>query len=333
MTDTEYLQALNVLEGVGDKSGIPTSKKYGITANGIATVCQAIRKKEGGDYIESAKQIQEVFGDKMSKALLNSITWSKKEGKMTKWASLKDVEKFGEEGLGKIALAMRQIHKNEINRIPAAPMSEEAQDRLCLSAHNRPSVLKDKDIRSAIEACDERLVMHEAMNNLKGVSEGNMLGIKRRQAALFNPDYQKVSVIDAWNSFDKKGPAFIGHLVNEAYEQENTAHANRIKETSDNQAIASQYNKVGKMDPNAKPFPNEDVFLKSLFPKPMTKVKEPAQKPIAAPKPAKEPSFWEKVGRAAMTALNPFYGLSSGNSNQVAQNEENILNNPNGEKV
>lgn len=62
-------------------------------------------------------------------------------------------------------------------------------------------------------------------------------------------------------------------------------------------------------------------------------VTEQPQQPIAAPKPAQEPSFWEKVGRAAMTALNPFYGLSSGNSNQVAQNEENILNNPNGEKV
>lgn len=57
------------------------------------------------------------------------------------------------------------------------------------------------------------------------------------------------------------------------------------------------------------------------------------QMPDNEPKSARKEPLLEKLGRIALDTINPFYGLSRANYNQVANAQENILNSPNGENV
>lgn len=336
MTDAEYLENLNLIEGSGDKKGVTkTSSKYGITNAGIERVTRNIRLGDGkGNYTENALQIQGMLDKKLLKVLMDNLEW--KGGTLTKHANVDQVGKLGEKAWEQLALVTRELNRRKINNMGGAPLDEEVIDRICLAAHNREALLKDKKVQDAIMANNEDVLRHELMNNFDYVTKDVLPGIRRRMACLFNPDWKNRSVADAWKSYDKEGKPGINKLVQIDYDKDQEAERERIRKVSLMQAGDSQVTEKYKPSKNPKPLPNENEFVGALFPKPlpMNNVKpEQPKQPIAAPKPAKEPSFWERVGRAAMTALNPFYGLSSGNSNQVAQNEENILNNPNGEKA
>ena len=67
--------------------------------------------------------------------------------------------------------------------------------------------------------------------------------------------------------------------------------------------------------------------LKSMFPRPM-QPQETQEQPIAAPKPPQERTFVEKVADSVKAA----FGAFTGDSNQVANEPENILNSANGEQ-
>lgn len=341
MTNEQYLQTLNVLEGNGDTWGkTETSPKFGITKNGIERITRnLILKDDKGNYTADAIALQNKLDPKLKEILLNKAKWDKKGGKLTDWADLKDVEKAGEGVWAELALATRDINKRRISMFGAQPLSEELEDRICLAAHNRPSLLlKDEKIKEAIQSNNEEVVRHEFLNNMRDVDDDVKLGIRRRLASLFNSDWKNVSVIDAWNSFDQNGPEGIAAAVDSAYQNDFRYTAKRLKDVSDNQAIFSRYGTYERNDKihlkaGGKPFPNEDIFMKELMPKNTTAIKAiegPAfNEPKQPQQQAKTPTAWEMF----TNAVRPFFEPLLGNSNQVANNPQNILNNENGENI
>lgn len=299
------LNGLCVLEGHTDATKVKNMRKggydwtglCGITDSAIAEVKQ--RAKEAGLILP--KEMQSVTSakqlgkgkDKLARMFAGYLAWVN----TTKMDQLTDGA-FSTYTPHQKDVLLSYLHNVDISQMTTGTAGSLID---AIKEHN-----EDEVIRRIFMKSDGSLADYEQMraNNKRGLGNRLMAHLQW----WYNPDAEVVQSM-------KKKEDLFRTTYNEKGRMANMLHANAflVEDTKN------------RKNENAL---NDNNSLNSA-----ETIAEQPQQPIAAPKPAKEPSFWEKVGRAAMTALNPFYGLSSGNSNQVAQNEENILNNPNGEKV
>lgn len=319
MTDKEYLQILNVLEGSGDKWGkTKTSSKYGITDNGINRITRnMITKDAKGNYTPHAIKIQNMFSPALRKVLLDNATW--KDGTLKKQASLEQVGKC-KDAWDEMALAIREVNKEAIRREQTIPLTDDMQERLCLSAHNREGVIKSKVMKEAIASGNNDVVRHTAMNYLENVDAAVLPGIRRRQAAIFHPT---MGILEAWRHFDKDGRENIGLLVDDAYAKDAIEHEQRLKNQSASQAVASRWQQTDntKIRTGAKPLPNEKQFISDLLGN--NSLSKYAKTQDNA---SKTPQDKGLLG-SAIDVAKGFINRLTGQSNQVAENQENVLNN------
>ena len=314
MTDKEYLQALDILEGNGDKWGkTKTSPKYGITANGIDRITRnMITKDAKGNYTPHALKIQGMFSPALRNILLDNAVW--KDGTLkAKVGKCKDA-------WDEMALAIREVNKEAIRREQTIPLTDDMQEKLCLSAHNREGVIKSKVMKEAIASGNNDIVRHTAMNYLDNVDAAVLPGIRRRQAAIFHPT---MGVIEAWKYFDKDGRQNINFLVDDAYAKDAIEHEQRLKDQSASQAVASRWQQTDntKIRVGAKPFPNEKQFVSDLLGN--NSLSKYSKMQDNGPKTAQNKSLFG----SAMDVAKGFINKITGQSNQVAENQENVLNN------
>lgn len=336
MNNTQYLRALDSIEGKGDNwAGAPkTSEKYGITNDALEQVSRAIRKRENGDYTETAKSVRNLLSPKLLKKLESKIVW--KNNDMKSHATLDDVKRFGVEGYAELALALRQDNKNLIKRDAGFLREDDLDDRICLTLHNKPALRKTDEFKELYACGTTNQINHYMMTTgIDATKEEIRAGIKKRRFAVHNRDWETVPVEKAMKDIDKnvKDREDLIAKINASFDREDYYFQHNNNVESINQAFCSQYRKKQEAEnpgSTAKKFPNEDRFVNDLLGNGQVSMQNADS--FEQKRPENE-SFLQKLGRIGMQLTNPMYWMANqAMENQVAKTDENILENDKGTK-
>ena len=321
MTDEEYLYNLNLVEGKGDKLGTVTSEKYGMTDVGIKRIVQNVTAQENGVSTELALRTKSFLGPKLQK-VINSKT--KKVGNTYKsLPKVSDIAPLGEKAWAELALATRMLNKEQIARHNGSWLSEEEQDRLCIVGHQRPMVLTSKEIDDAYASRNSEIVRHQAMTDLRKIDDKRALeGTKKRLAIAVGTDWKETTIEEKVKYFNGVNRLGLPLLIKDAYDKDAAKTKERLEQVSMAQAADSKIyanSDTGTNKTQYKPLPNEEVFYGALG------MQVNAQQ-IGTPENESKLS----LGQRLLNAVRPYFPKPF--TNQVAKNEQNILNNTNGEQ-
>lgn len=302
------LDGLRVLEAHPDVKKVKNMRKnnishdvtglYGITNSAIKEV--KLRAKESG--IKLPKEMENVKSaadlgkgkDNLARMYAGYIAWVND----TKMNQITD-NAFSSYTPHQRDVLLSYLHNVDISQMTTGTAGSLID---AIKLHN-----EDEVIRRIFMKQDGSLVDYEQLR------KENKRGIGNRLMATmqwwYNPE------ADVVNSVAEKDKLY-STTYNEAGRMKNMLAANAflIEDTKRRKNVGMQEDKNPMLEQN------------------QPQAKQP-QQPIAAPKQAQEPSILEKLGRIAMDSINPLNGLSNAVYNQVANNQENILNNANGEQA
>ncbi len=320
MTDEEYLYNLDLVEGKGDRLGTITSEKYGITNIGIKRIVRNITAKEKGVSTELALRTQSFLSPKLQKVINNK---TKKVGDNYKaLPKVSDIAPLGEKAWAELTLATRMLNREQISRKGGDWLPEDEKDRLCIVGHQRPEVLASEEMQEAYGSRNSEVVRHQTMTDLRGVNASAMLGTQKRLAIVAGPDWEETTIeekVKYFNSVDRLG---LPLLIKEAYEKDAAKAKERLEQASMAQSADSRIYANGDTSTNKtqyKPLPNEEAFYGALGMQVNTQQVEA---------PGNEQKL--SLGQRILNAVRPYFPKPF--PNQVANDEQNILNNTNGEQ-
>ena len=321
MTDEEYLYNLNLVEGKGDALGTITSEKYGMTDVGIKRIVQNVTAQENGASTELALRTKSFLSPKLQK-VINSKT--KKVGNTYKsLPKVSDIAPLGEKAWAELALATRMLNKEQIARHNGSWLSEEEQDRLCIVGHQRPMVLTSKEMDDAYASRNSEIVRHQAMTDLRWVTDKRALGgTKKRLSIAVGADWKETTIEEKVKHFNSVDSLGLPLLIKDAYDKDEAKTKERLERASMAQSADSRIYANGDMAKNKtqyKPLPNEEAFYGALgMQVDVPQVETPANEPKLS------------LGQRLLNAMRPYFPKPF--ANQVANKEQNILNNTNGEQ-
>ena len=322
MTDEEYLYNLNLVEGYRDALGTTTSDIYGMTDVGIKRIVQNITANEDGKPTELALATQAFLSPKLQKVINNKT--KKVKNKYKSLPKVDDIAPLGQKAWAELALATRMLNKEQIARHNGSWLSEDEQDRLCIVGHQRPLVLTSKEMDEAYASRNSEIVRHQAMTDLRGVSDSARLGTQKRLAIAVGTDWKETTIEEKVNHFNGVDRLTLPLLINEAYDKDAAKTKERLEQTSMAQSADSKIYANSDTNTNKtqyKPLPNEEAFYGALG----MQVEQPQEA-----QQAEEQSL--PLGRRLLNAVRSHFPRPISPSNQVAQQPENMLNNTNGAK-
>lgn len=320
MTDEEYLYNLNLVEGYRDALGTTTSDIYGMTDVGIKRIVQNITANEDGKPTELALATRSFLSPKLQKVINNKTKKVKNEYKSL--PKVEDIAPLGQKAWAELALATRMLNREQIARHDGSWLSEDEQDRLCIVGHQRPLVLTSREMDEAYASRNSEIVRHQAMTDLRGVKDAAMLGTQKRLAIAVGADWQETTIGEKVKYFNGVDRLALPLLIKEAYDKDAARTKERLEQVSMAQSADSRIyanDDTAQKRNQYKPLPNEESFYGALGMQVNTQQVEA---------PGNEQKL--SLGQRILNAVRPYFPKPF--SNQVANNEQNILNNTNGEQ-